>query len=57
MSSKTEVKAKLDQVFEDVFKHDGFAEFKVEMKFLKRDQKQIVIHCGKQYRYTLDYPR
>jgi hypothetical protein len=42
-------------VFDDAFQHDGFSDFKVEVKILKRQQKEVIIHYGKQYRYILDY--
>lgn len=51
----TAIKKKLIEVFDEVLKHDGFGDFKVEMKFLKRNQKEVIIHCGKQYRYTIDF--
>jgi hypothetical protein len=54
--SNNSVKEKLIEVFDEVFQHDGFGTFKVEMKILKRNQKEIIIHCGKQYRFTMDYP-
>lgn len=37
----------------DLFNHDGFGELRVEMKILRRGQKEIIIYCGKQYRYVL----
>ena len=51
------VKEKLNEVFDEVFKHDGYGDFRVEMKILKRNQKEIIIHCGKQYRFTLDFQK
>lgn len=35
--------------------HDGYGEFKVEFRLLKRGQKEVLIHCGKQYRYVIDF--
>jgi hypothetical protein len=49
------VKGKLLEVFDEIFEHHGFGEFKVEMKILKRQQKEVIINCGKEYRYILDY--
>ena len=53
--SNNNVKVKLIEIFDEVFQHDGFGAFRVEMKILKRNQKEVIIHCGKQYRFTLDY--
>ena len=50
-----EVKATIDQVFDEFFRHDGFAEFRVEMRILKRSQKEVIVHCGKQHRFVLDF--
>jgi len=50
------VKLKLAQLYEELFLHDGFGEMRVEMRILKRGQKEVIIHCGKQYRYVVDYP-
>jgi hypothetical protein len=50
-----------EQIFEqlltlycDLFNHDGFGDIRVEMRILRRNQKELIIHCGKQYRYVLD---
>jgi hypothetical protein len=50
-----QVKKKLLDVFDDVFSHDGYGNFTVSVRILKREQKEVVIDCGKQYRYVLDY--
>lgn len=50
------VKSKLLDLFDDVLKHDGFGEIRVEMKILKRQQKEVILHCGKQYRFVVDSP-
>jgi hypothetical protein len=50
------VKSKLLELFDDVLGHDGFGEIRVEMKILKRQQKEVILHCGKQYRFVIDNP-
>ena len=50
------VKSKLMELFDDVLVHDGYGEIKVEMKILKRQQKEVILHCGKQYRFVIDTP-
>ncbi len=44
-------------LLDDVLKHDGFGEIRVEVRILKRQQKEVIIHYGKQYRYVLDWPQ
>ena len=50
------VVTKLFQVYKDLLNHDGFGQMRVEMKILKRGQKEVIIHCGKQYRFVVDFP-
>lgn len=52
---KDTVKQELLEIFDDAFQHDGFSDFRVEIKILKRKQKEVIIHYGKQYRYVVDY--
>jgi hypothetical protein len=40
------VKSKLLELFDDILVHDGYGEIKVEMKILKRQQKEVILHCG-----------
>lgn len=46
---------KIQEIYENLLSHDGYGEFKVEMKLMKRGQKEVIIHCGKQYRYVVDW--
>lgn len=49
-----EVLGKLIDLYGELFTHDGFGDLRVEMRILRRGQKEVIIHCGKQYRYVLD---
>ncbi len=51
------VREKILTLFDDVLAHDGFGEIRVEVKILKRKQKEVIIHCGKQYRFVVDAPQ
>ena len=53
-SSIDEVFAKLGALFRESFQHEGFAEILVEFRILKRGQKEIILHSGRQYRYVVD---
>ncbi|MDT4292206.1 hypothetical protein RO575_21795 [Methylomonas sp. MO1] len=48
------VKNKLMELLDEVLEHDGFGEIRVEVKILKRRQKEVILHCGKQYRFVVD---
>ncbi len=43
------------RLYADSFCHDGYADLRVEMRILRRGQKEVIIHCGKQYRHVLDF--
>lgn len=46
---------KFAELYGDLFVHDGYGEIRVEMRILKRGQKEVILHCGKQYRFIVDY--
>ena len=48
---------KIQELYNEIFLHDGFGELKIEMKFLKRTQKEIILRCGKDYRFVVDYDK
>lgn len=50
-----DVLSKLHSLYQDVFAHDGYGDIRIEIRILNRGQKEVVIHCGKQYRYVVDY--
>lgn len=50
------VKSLLCSLYDDLIAHDGFAELRVEIRLLKRGQKEVILHCGKQYRFVVDCP-
>lgn len=56
-STNKEVKAKLIGLYDEIFAHNGYGEIKVEMRILHRGQKEIIIHCGKQYRFVVNYQK
>lgn len=46
---------KLRELYHEAMAHDGYAEIKVDIRILRRGQKEVILHCGKQYRYVVDY--
>lgn len=48
------VKNKLIELLDEVLLHDGFGDIHVEVKILKWRQKEVILHCGKQYRFVVD---
>jgi hypothetical protein len=56
MATNEQVLARIRRLYEMIFRHDGFGEMRIEMRILKKRQKEVIIHCGKQYRYVVDFP-
>ena len=47
---------RVSQLYHELLDHDGFGELRIDVRILKRKQKEIIITCGKQYRYVIDAP-
>lgn len=43
-------------LYAELFNHDGYGEMRIEMRILRRGQKEVIVHCGKQHRFVLDFP-
>ncbi|MDR0841877.1 MAG: hypothetical protein LBP68_00470 [Acidobacteriota bacterium] len=54
-ATNKEVLEQFSKLYSELFAHDGHGNIKVEIRFLRRGQKEVVIHCGKQYRFIVDY--
>lgn len=52
---KIEIKRKLSELFDELFEHEGYGDLCMRIRILSRGQKEVVIDCGKQYRYIVDY--
>lgn len=48
------VKAHLTALYDELVQHEGFAELAVDIRILKRGQKEVVIRSGRQHRYVVD---
>ncbi len=47
---------KIHELYHMLLKHDGFGELRMDVRILKRGQKEVIIHCGRQYRFVVDDP-
>ena len=54
VNSSNEVKKQILSLYDMLVGHEGYGEIKVNFKIIKKDRKEIIIHCGKQYRYVID---
>jgi len=48
------VMGRIHSSYREMMLHDGYGEMKVEVKILKRGQKEVIVHFGKQYRFVVD---
>lgn len=49
------IEAKIRELYTDLFLHDGYGAIRIEMRFLKKGQKEIIVSSGKDYRYVVDW--
>jgi len=49
------VKAHIERLLDELVSHEGFGTLTVELRLLRRGQKEIILHCDKQYRYVIDF--
>lgn len=45
----------IERCCREMLSHDGYGELKVETRILKRGQKEVIVHFGKQYRFVVGY--
>ena len=45
--TNTHVTEKMLELYDDTFRHNGFAEMKIEIRILRKGQKEVIIYCGK----------
>ena len=54
-STNQEVLEKFSELYTELFEHDGYGDIRVELKFKNAGQKEVIIHCGRQYRFFVDF--
>ena len=52
--SHDNVKRRISALYNMLIEHDGYGEMRIDFKILKKGQKEVIIHCGKQYRYVVE---
>ena len=51
------LRATLMEVLDDLLLHDGFGHIGIDMKILKRGQKEVLVRCGKEYRFVVNFAK
>ncbi|MEM6932766.1 MAG: hypothetical protein AAF526_04185 [Pseudomonadota bacterium] len=54
--ANSQVLRRIEDAYRDMIQHDGYGEMRVEVRILKRGQKEVIIHFGKQFRFVVDVP-
>ena len=49
-----DVKKRIEALYNMLVEHEGYGEMQIDFKILKKGQKEVIIHCGEQYRYVVD---
>jgi hypothetical protein len=50
------LRGRVTTLLDELLAHDGFGALRVEVRILRRGQKEVIVDCGKQYRYVVDTP-
>ncbi len=56
ISSSEDVKNRLENLFDELLRHNGYGQIQIDMRLLRRGQKEVVLRCGKEYRFVVDFP-
>lgn len=55
VSTVAEIHDRLRSIVDALIAHDGFGSVMVEVRLLKRGQKEVIVHFGRQFRYVIDF--
>lgn len=47
----------IGELLDMLLDHDGYGQLVVDLRILRRGQKEVIVRCGKEYRYVVDWPR
>jgi hypothetical protein len=45
---------RLLSLLDEIIQHDGYGSMNINVRLLKKGQKEVIIECGKHYRYVVD---
>ena len=54
-STNEQVLTKVRELYLELFRHEGYGDLRIEVKIKKAGQKEVILHCGKQYRFFVDF--
>lgn len=44
---------KIESLYRMLFEHSGYGEMAIEIRYLRKKEKEVLIRCGKQYRFVV----
>jgi hypothetical protein len=54
-SSHEMVLDRIEKLYRMLIDHSGYGEMSIEIRFLRKHEKEVLIRCGKQYRFIVPY--
>ncbi len=54
-NTNQEVINKIAELYGDLYRHDGFGNMTIDMKIHKHTQKEIILKCGCEYRFVVNW--
>ena len=52
-ASHEAVMARIESLYRMLFEHNGYGEMTIEIRYLRKKEKEVLIRCGKQYRFVV----
>jgi hypothetical protein len=52
-STHEAVLARIEELYRMLFAHSGYGEMEIEIRFLRKHEKEVLVKCGKQYRFIV----
>ncbi|WP_162530488.1 hypothetical protein [Rhodovastum atsumiense] len=44
---------RVTELYKELIEHDGYGEITLLVRILKRGQKEVIVRCGKEFRYVV----
>ena len=54
-AENNDVRIKLNELFDEILLHNGYGRIEVDMKILRKGQKEVILRCGKEFRFVVDF--
>jgi hypothetical protein len=47
--------SRIESLYHMLFSHSGYGEMSIEIRYLRKHEKEVLIKCGKQYRFIVPF--